>query len=244
MMGDNRDNSTDSRVLSQVGYVPFENLVGTRPDHLLLDPRRRARLAGVALAMVGSLGSPVLDRSMSRAPKVKIAPDISPAPPTDGGEPIDLAAFAASPEAKEKKRRRRGTAAFEDRIGYRFKNAALLEQALTHISALTGVAQPRRLLPAAGIPRRPRARPGHLRHAVPRLSEGRRGRDVAPPRRPGAQGDLRRRGARDRSRAGHPARHVREQCRRPQPHRHPGRRLRGADRRGVHRRRLRGGRRR
>ena len=24
MMGDNRDNSTDSRVLSAVGYVPFE----------------------------------------------------------------------------------------------------------------------------------------------------------------------------------------------------------------------------
>jgi signal peptidase I len=28
MMGDNRDNSTDSRVLSQVGYVPAENLIG------------------------------------------------------------------------------------------------------------------------------------------------------------------------------------------------------------------------
>lgn len=28
MMGDNRDNSTDSRVLDQVGYVPFENFVG------------------------------------------------------------------------------------------------------------------------------------------------------------------------------------------------------------------------
>ncbi|MDE1174448.1 MAG: signal peptidase I [Parvibaculaceae bacterium] len=28
MMGDNRDNSTDSRVLSEVGYVPAENLVG------------------------------------------------------------------------------------------------------------------------------------------------------------------------------------------------------------------------
>jgi signal peptidase I len=27
-LGDNRDNSTDSRVLSPVGYVPFENLVG------------------------------------------------------------------------------------------------------------------------------------------------------------------------------------------------------------------------
>ena len=28
MMGDNRDNSTDSRVLSQVGYVPSQNLIG------------------------------------------------------------------------------------------------------------------------------------------------------------------------------------------------------------------------
>jgi signal peptidase I len=28
MMGDNRDNSSDSRVLDAVGYVPFENLVG------------------------------------------------------------------------------------------------------------------------------------------------------------------------------------------------------------------------
>jgi signal peptidase I len=28
MMGDNRDDSTDSRVLGEVGYVPFENIVG------------------------------------------------------------------------------------------------------------------------------------------------------------------------------------------------------------------------
>ncbi len=28
MLGDNRDNSVDSRVLSKVGYIPFENLVG------------------------------------------------------------------------------------------------------------------------------------------------------------------------------------------------------------------------
>ena len=28
MMGDNRDNSTDSRVQSEVGFVPFKNLVG------------------------------------------------------------------------------------------------------------------------------------------------------------------------------------------------------------------------
>jgi signal peptidase I len=28
MMGDNRDNSTDSRVLSAIGYIQFENLIG------------------------------------------------------------------------------------------------------------------------------------------------------------------------------------------------------------------------
>jgi signal peptidase I len=28
MMGDNRDNSTDSRMLSAVGYVPYENIIG------------------------------------------------------------------------------------------------------------------------------------------------------------------------------------------------------------------------
>jgi signal peptidase I len=28
MLGDNLDNSSDSRVLSQIGYIPFENLIG------------------------------------------------------------------------------------------------------------------------------------------------------------------------------------------------------------------------
>ena len=28
MMGDNRDNSVDSRDLASVGYVPFENIIG------------------------------------------------------------------------------------------------------------------------------------------------------------------------------------------------------------------------
>ena len=28
VLGDNRDNSTDSRVLSAVGYIPLENIVG------------------------------------------------------------------------------------------------------------------------------------------------------------------------------------------------------------------------
>jgi ribonuclease-3 len=39
-------------------------------------------------------------------------------------------------DGREPRRRRRGTGEFEDRIGHRFKEPALLEQALTHVSAL------------------------------------------------------------------------------------------------------------
>jgi len=39
--------------------------------------------------------------------------------------------------AAPRKRRRKGTGALEDRIGYRFKDADLLDCALTHISALS-----------------------------------------------------------------------------------------------------------
>jgi signal peptidase I len=42
MMGDNRDNSTDSRVLSQVGYVPSENLIG-RADIIFFSIEEGAR---------------------------------------------------------------------------------------------------------------------------------------------------------------------------------------------------------
>ena len=38
-MGDNRDNSQDSRVLSAVGYVPAENLVGNARVPVLFDGR-------------------------------------------------------------------------------------------------------------------------------------------------------------------------------------------------------------
>jgi signal peptidase I len=41
MMGDNRDNSLDSRVLTQVGYVPVENLVG-RAEFLFFSLRDAA----------------------------------------------------------------------------------------------------------------------------------------------------------------------------------------------------------
>jgi ribonuclease-3 len=52
---------------------------------------------------------------------------------------VAVAAPAAAPTDghKEPRRRRRGTA-LEERIGYKFKDATLLESALTHISALKG----------------------------------------------------------------------------------------------------------
>jgi ribonuclease-3 len=76
---------------------------------------------------------------MSRSPKGASVPASTEAtePVVDDASILTSAGTnAASP--KETKRRRRGTGAFEDRIGYRFKDPALLEQALTHISALTG----------------------------------------------------------------------------------------------------------
>lgn len=42
-MGDNRDNSLDSRVLSEVGYIPAENLVG-RAEFLFFSHNSTARL--------------------------------------------------------------------------------------------------------------------------------------------------------------------------------------------------------
>jgi ribonuclease-3 len=77
---------------------------------------------------------------MRRSPKSAIVPASSEASePVAVDDPnIRASADVAAPEPKEPKRRRRSIAGFEDRIGYRFKNPALLEQALTHISALTG----------------------------------------------------------------------------------------------------------
>ncbi|MDB5598056.1 MAG: peptidase [Xanthobacteraceae bacterium] len=54
MMGDNRDNSTDSRVMSQVGYVPFENLIG-RAEIIFnsIAPRSKSAQPGIRLNRIG-----------------------------------------------------------------------------------------------------------------------------------------------------------------------------------------------
>jgi ribonuclease-3 len=82
----------------------------------------------------------VFDRAMSRAPKGKRVPVSTQEPALAiGGEPKSrVAAAAPAAEGKEPKRRRRATAGFEQSIGYRFEDPALLEQALTHTSAITG----------------------------------------------------------------------------------------------------------
>jgi ribonuclease III len=84
------------------------------------------------------LEPPVHDRAMSRrrteAPDSRKSSSISGTPATAG-----IAGKTGSAAAKETKRRRRNLVEFEERIGYRFADPALLEQALTHISALSGV---------------------------------------------------------------------------------------------------------
>jgi ribonuclease III len=79
---------------------------------------------------------------MNRRPRAKRAAAAArPAPPPIG-DPADVVAPEAAkpaPKRKPAKRRARRAAAIETRIGYKFKNATLMEQALTHISALAGV---------------------------------------------------------------------------------------------------------
>ncbi len=65
-------------------------------------------------------------RKKAKPAKVREAP--APAP----------AAAAAADAPKEPRRRKRTATALENRIGYRFADAAMLESALTHISALKG----------------------------------------------------------------------------------------------------------
>jgi ribonuclease III len=68
------------------------------------------------------------------------------AAPPRNPPPGDIAAVPAAPAAAaaadgqkdQRRRRRRGDGSLEDRIGYRFNDAALLDSALSHISALKG----------------------------------------------------------------------------------------------------------
>lgn len=77
---------------------------------------------------------------MSRKPQGKrVPPSAQASEPLPAEAPIRApVAGAVAADGKAVRRRKRPTVEFEQRIGYRFKDAALLEQALTHISALSG----------------------------------------------------------------------------------------------------------
>ena len=61
-------------------------------------------------------------------------------PPAGESEAAPAAAVAAAPDGQRdpRRRRRRNDGSLEDRIGYRFSDPALLDSALSHISALKG----------------------------------------------------------------------------------------------------------
>lgn len=91
----------------------------------------------MALAVVGTLEPAVYVSAMSRRPKASTVSGKTSRPshdePACGSTKTDAVRRPAS-----RKRRDRGPSDFEERIRYRFSNPLLLEQALTHISALAG----------------------------------------------------------------------------------------------------------
>ena len=168
--------------------MPFENIVGRAQIIFFSIARRRARLAGLALAVGGALEPAVHDRAMSREAEsqddsCRTRRRERPA----AGDLARRARRAPRPAAADgvrqsaEPRSRSGAAAapprFEDahRLSLRGCRAARAG-ADPHFGA-DRRAQPRRQLSAARISRRPRARARRLRHAVSRLSEGGRGRD-------------------------------------------------------------------
>jgi ribonuclease-3 len=76
------------------------------------------------------------DPSQADTASTKVGADIAKIPAGSSKAPSGSGKAVAA--AKEPKRRRRAPVGFEAKIGYRFKDAALLEQALTHISAIAG----------------------------------------------------------------------------------------------------------
>jgi len=84
------------------------------------------------MALGGALGAPVHARQMSGRKKSK-----APAVP-EPGKLAPAAVVVPADGQKPPRRRKRSTTVFENRIGYRFSDAAILETALTHISALKG----------------------------------------------------------------------------------------------------------
>src|SRR5436309_1004100 len=92
--------------------------------------------------MDNPLGPSVHDREMKRRQKANstAAPPQEPSAGEAGIPPAPPAPSAAPSDGQKdaRPRRRRGDGSLEERIGYRFTDPALLDSALSHISALKG----------------------------------------------------------------------------------------------------------
>src|ERR1700732_292830 len=91
----------------------------------------------MALAVVGTLEPAVYVGARSRRPRASTVSGKTSRPSADEPACGSTKTDAVRRPAR-RKRRDRGPSDFEERIGYRFSNPLLLEQALTHISALSG----------------------------------------------------------------------------------------------------------
>ncbi len=126
-MGDNRDNSLDSRVLNAVGFIPLENLVGRAEFIFFSIDCHGAMVGGVGVAVRNPLVAPVhRDQLISPVLAAKTRSAATKAP-ANGEALSDVEAI----------------------LGHRFARPELLREALTHRSAAhPGRGQPRHRAPA------------------------------------------------------------------------------------------------
>jgi signal peptidase I len=75
MMGDNRDNSQDSRVTGLVGFVPLENVVGEAGFHFLLNQRIRKKYSNSGSGRGRCVMKDFSNRSSLYARKDKTMPE-------------------------------------------------------------------------------------------------------------------------------------------------------------------------
>ena len=119
--------------------MPFENIIGRAQIIFFSIRDGDARLGDLALAVGGALEPAVHAGAMSGARKsanrsLRRKSRLPPRP----RQPAARAPRQGDGQQEAPRRRRRGDGSLEERIGYRFNDAALLDSALTHISALKG----------------------------------------------------------------------------------------------------------